>query len=193
MTHGISAIQVYTTFGLNDCPQSAWENISEEQIKKSFHVYKVVLNGPRYWVIDKMESRLIIESKLVNFGGLSMRLVAQLKHVIYLLLKNHQPYNEVQVERHTTWIYEKGLPIYELVDPKGVVYVMQSYSVQSHPEQTPETLADLGKVLHLPKGWQFKAGINPNRLEVKTSHDTAFLVQDDYQNTYQRMEKDVLN
>lgn len=193
VANGISSIEIYSTLGLNDCPQSLWKNLSIDEIKSRYHSFKVVLNGPRYWVIDKMQGTMIVESKLVSISGLKLRLVAQLQNVLYLLFKNTRPYQEVEVTRHTTWIYEPGLSIYELIDPKGQVYVMQSYSIQSHPEQTPQSLANLGQVLQLPEGWKFKTGINPKELLVKTTDSTAIVIQDDYQNTYQRMDKDVLN
>ena len=39
-----------------------------------------------------------------------------------------QPYAVNQVKRDTIWTYDAGKPIFELTDPDGHVYVMQSYS-----------------------------------------------------------------
>ena len=43
---------VYNTLGLNDCPAAVWDKITEAEMKKRFGAIKVLLNGPRYFVMD---------------------------------------------------------------------------------------------------------------------------------------------
>ena len=43
---------VYNTLGLNDCPPEVWDKITEAAMKKRFGALKVVLNGPRHFVMD---------------------------------------------------------------------------------------------------------------------------------------------
>jgi len=43
---------VYNTLGLNDCPPDIWDKITEAAMKKRFGASKVVLNGPRHFVMD---------------------------------------------------------------------------------------------------------------------------------------------
>jgi hypothetical protein len=45
---------VYNTLGLNDCPAAVWDKITEAEVKKRFGAIKVLLNGPRHLVMDKI-------------------------------------------------------------------------------------------------------------------------------------------
>lgn len=107
------------------------------------------------------------------------------------LLKAKEPYQTHDVKRHTTWIYEKDKPIYELIDPKGNVFVMQSYSIQKSP-QTESSLRALGKKLNLPSGWHFKTGVLKQSETLEAIHNVAVVVQDDLLNTYQKASVDFL-
>ena len=69
---------------------------------------------------------------------------------------------------------------------------MQSYSVQLI-NQSEETLKKLAEKLKLPSGWQFKTGILNKNDQVKTSDNKAQVIQDEYGNTYQKADHDLLN
>jgi len=43
---------VYNTLGLNDCPAAVWDKITEAAMRRRFGALKVVLNGPRHFVMD---------------------------------------------------------------------------------------------------------------------------------------------
>jgi len=43
---------VYNTIGLNDCPAEQWEALDPEQLKEEFRANEIVLNGPRYFMMD---------------------------------------------------------------------------------------------------------------------------------------------
>ena len=45
---------VYNTLGLNDCPASVWDSITEEAMKQRFGAITVLLNGPRYFLMDSI-------------------------------------------------------------------------------------------------------------------------------------------
>lgn len=52
--HGLSATaSVYNTLGLNDCPEAKWSALSAAKLKNELHVTMVVLNGPRYFTMDR--------------------------------------------------------------------------------------------------------------------------------------------
>jgi hypothetical protein len=70
---------------------------------------------------------------------------------------------------------------------------MQSYSVHKKTQQTLTSLSTLGTQLQLPKGWTYKTGTIQKELRVPTENNTAIVLQDDIENTYQRIERDVLN
>jgi hypothetical protein len=48
---------VYNTLGLNDCPPELWDKITEATMKKRFGALKVMLNGPRHFVMDAIAPR----------------------------------------------------------------------------------------------------------------------------------------
>lgn len=187
----LSNYAVYNSWGLNDCPEDIWSKITIEQIKKETGESFVHLNGPRYWVIDGLTNSSLVNPTKKVLGGLEMREAGVLHLNMLDLLRASSAYRQHTVERHTTWIYEANKPIYELIDPKGTIYVMQSYSIQKYP-QTNSSLAQLGSKLTLPKGWQFKTGTLKKPQTLKAINDHAVVIQDDYSNTYQMATHDFL-
>ncbi|KTD01328.1 hypothetical protein [Fluoribacter gormanii] len=181
---------VYNTIGLNDCPQSVWGKITPEYVQKEVGTSHVHLNGPRYWMIDGMQNSDLVSTKIKKFNGLAMREAGVIHISLKDLLLNH-PYELRKVARKTTWVYEAGKPVYELIDPNGNVFVMQSFSVQKRP-QTQQSLAQLSSRLTLPKQWKFKMGIIKNTETVEAIDNMAVVVQDDFLNTYQQATHDLL-
>jgi haloalkane dehalogenase len=138
--HGMSATAaVYNTLGLNDCPADKWAALNSDTLKKEWGATAVILNGPRYFVMDRNALRNPGEVK--TFEGLEARFLAQLE------IKTRQkrtPYTENLVERGTQYVYERGKNVYELVSPDGHIYVMQSYS-----EEIDKSLNEEGPVRHV--------------------------------------------
>ena len=95
-----------------------------------------------------------------------------------------KPYVSLSVARTTTWVYDAGAPVYELADPTGRIFDMQSYSVETVP-QTEASLAGLGQALHLPSGWTFRSRTLDVALKVTAVDGLATIVQDENGNTYQ--------
>lgn len=185
------SLSVYTTFGLNDCPEAAWKKISEKEVKKDTSALFVRLNGPRYWVIDGFDFNPIMKPEKITIGGLEMRKAGILHLKIWDVLHGDKTYREHHVKRQTTWIYKAGNPVYELVGPNGDVYVMQSYSVQKKP-LTAASLNTLATQLTLPEGWIYKTGILKEDKYLKTVNNEATVLQDNYLNTYQKSSHDFL-
>ena len=75
--------------------------------------------------------------------------------------------------------------MYELTSASGEVYIMQSYSRIVDPELSIDELADLGSRLTMPAGWTFSSRVLDADYEL-VSEGTAFVIQDDLSNTYQR-------
>lgn len=191
VSKALTQFSVYNTFGLNDCPPKQWERVTEACVKQETGKSLVHLNGPRYWVIDGFQHSHLVNATPKKICGLEMREAGVLKLGLIDLLKAKQPYREKQVSRHTTWVYEAGKPVYELIDPKGRVFVMQSYSVQKHA-QTQKSLSKLRDDLILPRGWTFKTGLLKKRSLLPAIRDLATVVQDDFANTYQLATHDFL-
>ncbi|MBL8893726.1 MAG: hypothetical protein JNJ53_03935 [Rhizobiales bacterium] len=176
---------VYNTIGLNDCPEDLWSKIDVETIKAETGARFVKLNGPRHWMIDGMTDTTLVSTEKRGFDGLEMRLAGILKLPLEDMLKPPKPYQQLTVERHTTWVYLAGQPVFQLIDDKGNVFFMQSYSLEKDANQTAQSLSQLGATLALPSGWSFrnlalKADYNLTALD-----NMATVTQDELLNTYQ--------
>lgn len=63
---------------------------------------------------------------------------------------------------------------------------MQSYSLQVDPTLSEEGLGTLGARLQLPRGWQYRVR-HLDKDWVVRAEGQVHVVQDDFQNTYQRI------
>ncbi|MCL9685483.1 hypothetical protein [Legionella maioricensis] len=184
-------ILVYSTFGLNDCPSDIWQKITVGPLKKATGASFVRLNGPRYWMMDGIKSTPLAKPENETLSGLTLRKVAEIIINPDQFFSANIPYQTRNIKRRTTWTYEAGKPIYELIDSKGHVFVMQSYSLQISP-QTEASLPQLAVKLRLPPGWQFKTGVLKKTETISTVNDMATVVLDDFFNTYQQATHDLL-
>jgi haloalkane dehalogenase len=179
---------VYSTAGLNDCPDNLWSSIEADTLKKQLGAIAVVKNGPRYWMIDA--SSYSVPGEVKTFDGLQAREDAMLELPLSSLVGgiNQSPYVVRTVDRTTVWTFLAGKPAYELVDPDGKVYVMQSYAQIVDPKLTMSELATLGSRLKLPSGWKYRVVTPKSNILVRAIDGKAYVVQDDLKNTYQRYE-----
>ena len=153
-------IEVYNSVTCNELPKEPWEKLDAKQMAEAYGAKTVILNGPRYWLINKMEGRgETSKGKVVNFGGIEMKLVAKLNTNIFSGTVGDKLYAENEVKRETTYHFHKDNMVYELSSPKGEVYRMQSYAQIEDPTLTIEQLENLGNRLDLPEGWSYKAKI----------------------------------
>ncbi len=174
--------EVWGTQMLNDCPQELWDTLDAGQIAEELGALLVKLNGPRYWVLDGLGQKVAVRDPLLrDFNGLMMRRIAVIE------LGNNpraEPYTLRRVNRGAVFFFDAGSPVYELVDPDGVAYVMQAYCVGVDPSLTEESLPDLERRLDLPAGWRFGTRILDEELVVDTSTTVATVIQDELENTY---------
>jgi len=176
---------VYNTIHYNNCPQELWKNITEDTIKEQTHSSVVILNGPRYFIVDGVQATPL-ETEPTTLSGLQMQKVAVLHLSMSDLFNQKKPYKTHVVDRETTWFFNAGKPVYELIDPNGLVFVMQSYCVPQ------ATLATLCSTLHLPSGWQCRSGLLKTDTTLKAILNQATVTQDNYFNTYQLAAHDFL-
>lgn len=177
-------IDVYNTYGLNDCPAEQWDAIDADQIEAEQGADVVILNGPRLWRMDAFVSTSVVDPTVVQLGGIDMRVAGTLELSLADAKGGGSPYVPRTVARTTTWVYEAGKPVFELVDPEGRVYDMQSCNV-AEIDQTEATLAALGDELTPPGGWQYRTRVLDADLQVTAVDGLATVVQDDVGNTYQ--------
>ncbi|MBX9578477.1 MAG: hypothetical protein K2W97_08405 [Chthoniobacterales bacterium] len=175
---------VYNTIGLNNCPEAAWKSLDPQKIKSQFHARAVILNGPRYFLMDT--TSIANPGAVVSFDTLQARFLADVSISLASILRgSSQPYTENKVSRTTRYLFKKGNTLHELISPRGTRYVMQTYSQQVDPKLTEADLASLGKKLSLPAGWHYE--IHPlDQDYVMQTSGVAYVLQDNLKNSYQR-------
>jgi hypothetical protein len=184
-SRSLITLDVFNTLGLNDCPEDQWRALKPDRLKKKFHARQVVMNGPRYFMMDTISE--VGSGEVESFDGLQARKVATFQiHPTGLGGKGEPPYTEQAINRDTQYKFVKDRPIYELISSDGHTYVMQSYSQIIDPALTQQQLSTLGSRLKLPKGWKYKERMLDSDLDMN-SMGKAYVVQDDLKNTYQRM------
>lgn len=174
--------EVYGTQMLNDCPQELWETLDAAAIAQEMGAAMVKLNGPRHWMLDGLGAKVApVEPVLRDFNGLTMRRIAT---VDLGGTPAPLPYVERHVNRGAVFFFDAGEPVYELVNPDGLAYVMQAYCIGVDPTITQESLAALGERLALPAGWTYRARILDEELVVDTTATIATVLQDELENSY---------
>ncbi|GAB6110081.1 hypothetical protein [Fusibacter bizertensis] len=180
-------LEVYNTMGSNELPQALWEKLDADKMAKTYGAKKVILNGPRYWVLNEIKgSSQTAEGKVVDFGGIEMTQRAVLHANIFSGTVGGKTYKENVVNRSTTYEYWKGNMVYELIAPDGSVYRMQSYSQQIDPTLTIDRLENLGSSLKLPEGWQYIASVLKEDSILKANGE-AYVINDELGNSYQKV------
>lgn len=170
---------VYNTLGLSACPDDAWAALDADAIAAEEGALAAVLNGPRYWLIDRFERSELLDPTVHTFGCLPMRLGGRVAVAGPVM-----SYEPRLVRRDTTFVFAAGSTVFELVDPDGGIWDMQSYSVQIEP-QTEASLTTLGARLALPSGWAFQTRTLDADLRVTAVAGVATVTQDELGNTYQ--------
>ena len=148
--------EVFGTQFLNDCPQELWDTLDPSTIVADLGALAVKLNGPRHWVIDGIGQKVnTMEPVLREFNGLHMRRLA----VIDLGdTPSTSPYTDNHVHRGAVFFFDPGKPVYELIAPDGLSYVMQAYCVAVDPTTDEESLLTLGERLAPPKAGATASG-----------------------------------
>ncbi len=180
--------EVFNTLGLNDCPEPLWKALDPRALKKEFRAAAVVLNGPRYFVMDR--TSLANPGRVATFGGLEARHLANVRITLPTILRGRTaPYTENTVARTSEFLYRQGGRIYELIAPDGTRYVMQTYALIVDPDLTMADLKNLATRLRLPAGWQYRTRVLDRDLVLR-AEGTAHVLQDDLENSYQRVTVD---
>lgn len=171
---------VYNTFGLNDCPAELWSQLDAQALAKEHGAAGALLNGPRYWLMDSVEKVPSGQPEVATFGGLDMIRQATVK----LTSMNPAPYRPNTVTRNAVFVFNSGETVFELSDPEGRRWVMQTWSQVVDPTLAYEDLAGLGTRLNLPEGWSYRARVLDEDLRIDTSTRAAQVLQDDLTNSY---------
>lgn len=115
---------VYNSFPLNDCPAELWSALDPQALATEHKAATALLNGPRYWLMNAIEKAPQGPPVTKTFGGIEMLQQA----TVLLSSMNPAPYTVSQVSRNTVFVFNAGEEVYELQDPKGQRWVMQTWS-----------------------------------------------------------------
>jgi hypothetical protein len=99
----------------------------------------------------------------------------------------HRPYREETINRDTLYLFKARQPVFMLKAPDGARYAMQAYAHIIDKTLTYNDLPALGGKLELPSGWTYSVTTPDNDLRLGAS-GKARVVQDDLDNTYQKLD-----
>ena len=171
---------VYNSFPLNDCPAAQWEKLDAEAIAREYDAIAALLNGPRYWLMSSIDKVAPERQEIKTFGGIDMIRQATVK----LSSMSPAPYSVNRVDRRTVFTFDAGRPVFELVDPQGQRWVMQTYSQTVDAGLSLADLPDLAERLALPDGWRYETRTLTEPLRVDTTTRDAHVTQDNLANSY---------
>lgn len=175
--------KVNNTLGLNRCRQGWWDSLDTTALAQESDADFVLLNGPRYFLMDKV--KVANPGPISEFAGKQLREVATID-LTKTGLSAPPAFTNVEITRDTKFTFLKGKRVFELTDPNGRRYVMQSYAQIVDPDLSYDQLRDLGPRVGLPDGWTYRS-YKPKSNIVLRVHEHATIVQDALKNTYQRV------
>jgi len=179
-------VVVYNTIGHGDCPPALWQALDADAVATELDALRVILNGPRFWLMDEIIGRgRSAAGEVRSIGGMTMAPRASISLPLYFLLFGADPYQARTIDRDTVFVYRAGTPVFELTDPDGHVHVMQTFSRTRDPALSMDDLPGLSSRLDLPRGWTFATRVLDRELRLEAG-GAAVVVQDDLENTYQR-------
>ena len=178
-------LDVWNTMGFSECPQADWDAIKAPEAAAAQGGIAAIKNGPRFWTIDRVRTDLVKTADTTTFGVLEMFKGTSIN--FGPAMPAQTPYLIREIPRDTVFSFEAGSRVYEVTDDAGRTYAMQSYAQIIDPTQTIDKLENLGSVLKLPVGWTFESKVLDAPLEVPTTNGIAYVIQDELQNTYQRV------
>jgi hypothetical protein len=171
---------VYNSFPLNDCPAELWSALDPQALAQEHGAAAALLNGPRYWLMNDIEKHADGPQERMTFGGIEMIKQA----TVQLSSMNPAPYTVNEVTRNTVFVFNAGEEVYELIDPDGKHWVMQTWSQVADPNLSRGDLPTLAGRLTLPEGWSYQPRVLIETLRVDTTSRPARVTQDDLTNSY---------
>ena len=173
--------EVWGTQGLNQCPQTDWNELDLDRIKSSNNATNLIANGPRYFVVNSSIGMDLPDESKRKFGNLEMRKLATVG-----MLDIERSFTEISVYRNNIWIFKEDEQIYLLIDTDGSEYIMQSYSLIIDASMEESKLSNLEEKLNLPVGWRYETRVLDSELRVP-ANGQAIVLRDNLGNTYQKI------
>jgi hypothetical protein len=198
-----SGVPVFNTTGYNTCP-----NYSTLTGQASIDSYNAtyypgnpyglpsgatgfILDWPRNWIYDQAVEGVppgTTEYLVLDVPGPSGSNVpiTTFGFVGFNANISGLAYTPSNVARDATWTYFANNLIFQLLDPSGNLYVMQSYARFIDPNLTYENLQDVDYMngqLDLPEDWSYSVAQLAQQFD-NISEGNAILLQDDLGNSY---------
>ena len=166
--------------------------LDPDELKKKYGGDAIRFNGPRRFLADRFTAQAFDGGERSMLGPLPMYVygVFVVPDFDAFISGKQTPYRETVSRRTTTWFFDAGTEVYELVSPEGAVFVMQSASLGVDPHNTVDTLPTLGDRLSMPEGWQFRVRTLEEELVMAVTFDDDppnTIVLDELENNYQRV------
>jgi hypothetical protein len=187
----------YNSLGVDDdVPDDEFDArfraLDPEELRKEFGGDGVRFNGPRRWLTDRFTAEAIDGGECTDIGGIPMHVYGNFVAPDFdaFIAGKQTPYKELVSRRTTTYWFDAGNEVYELVSPEGTVFVMQSASLGVDPENTVDKLPTLGDRLSLAPGWKYRVRTLEEELVVPVTFDDDppnTIVLDEFENNYQRL------
>ena len=180
--------EIYSTVNQNKCPDNVWKKIEPEVIKKEMGLIKVKLNGPRFFLVDSIKNNNINSSELKSFNGLMLK-----KSLVFkigfkdIVSGQNKTYVTRKIKNNSLLKFNLGSEVYELIDPKNNIFIMQSFSNQVNKDINLGNISQIGKILNLPPKWKFRTRILKKDLIIGKKNGIT-VIQDKYRNTYLKVE-----
>jgi len=182
---------VYNTVGMNDptgtgdsSPQPALDKVDVDDVTEKYGVLGAFKNGPRLWCLDWME---VMAGRARDFSGLKARWVMWLDIPEEMRKHESVAYKPITGKRDTQRGINRGSPAFLLDDPNGDSWCMKSASLIVAPNQTYDSLKDLGNRLTPAPGWNFRAVVLEQDLVLTPDNGAVQITQDELGNTYDRV------
>jgi len=182
---------VYNTVGLNDpastgdtSPQAVLDQVDEDALKEEYELLGVFKNGPRLWCLDWVEVMVGAER---DFNGLEARWVMWLDVPKEMRKHESVAYKTISGRRDTQLGVNAGSPVFLLDDPNGDSWCMKSASLIVDPNQTYESLENLGDRLKPAPDWSFRTLVLKEDLVLTSDEGNVRITQDELGNTYDRV------
>ena len=177
---------VYNTLGHNDCPAKIWGGITEDAMKQRFGALMVLMNGPRFFIMDEITaSGASASGKTIDVDGMGLTERASIDLGLFDLL--HRPYRETTIDRDTVYRFNRGARCSCSKDPTAAAMSVQAYAQIVDKTLTYDDLPALGAKLKFPSGWRYSTTV-PQQDIVAGAKGKATVVQDDLDNTYQKLD-----
>lgn len=174
--YGEKGSDIYSTSPLAPADLNWWNNLDLEQLAKEFGAKSVYKNGPQWWSMDEVG---VLGSAPINVGGTEMIFGAHLPPGT-LEAPKYKVFNPAKTQN---LLWNKGKPVYQLVDPQGHTYILQGHKI---PEKQLASLGD--KFQKLPQGWQYQVVKLDQDLVMNLTPDAPIpSVQDEFNQIYIRI------